>query len=244
MDAKKGKVTVTRKDQDGKEVDKTFYLAEDAEYVDDTGRVATIDVFRSDDEVLIVEREGKIAVVKNSAKQDSHHRSSDSRRQDNQDDEEASDRGNTHRVGVMLSDHGNENGMHIGKVIPGSPAEQAGLMKGDRITEINRQRMHSYRDVVDYLNHLKPQQTATIAVVRDGQDHSFKATFASRGRVYGDGSQDSQTATDDRRDNNSEHVRNSSDNRSQHRRTDSNDAHYATLGIDLDNNQNAGSGGP
>jgi uncharacterized protein YigE (DUF2233 family) len=59
VDAQKRKVTVTWKDQDGKQVDKSFYLAENAEYVDDTGRVATIDVFRSGDEVLIVESKAR-----------------------------------------------------------------------------------------------------------------------------------------------------------------------------------------
>ena len=59
-DAQKGKVTVTWKDQDGKQVNKSFYLAENAEYVDDTGRVATIDVFRSGNEVLIVESKARL----------------------------------------------------------------------------------------------------------------------------------------------------------------------------------------
>jgi hypothetical protein len=57
------------KDRNGKKVEKTFYLTEDAEYIDDTGRVATIDVFQSGDEVLIVESEGKITELKKDAKE-------------------------------------------------------------------------------------------------------------------------------------------------------------------------------
>lgn len=60
VDAKKGTVTVRMKDEKGKEVEKTFYLTEDAEYVDSTGAVATIDVFESGDDVLIIESDGKI----------------------------------------------------------------------------------------------------------------------------------------------------------------------------------------
>ena len=67
--AKKGTVTVMMKDRNGKKVEKTFYLTEDAEYIDDTGRVATIDVFQSGDEVLIVESEGKITELKKDAKE-------------------------------------------------------------------------------------------------------------------------------------------------------------------------------
>ena len=52
------------KDRAGKEIEKTFYLTEDAEYIDSTGKVATIDIFQSGDEVLIVESEGKIKELK------------------------------------------------------------------------------------------------------------------------------------------------------------------------------------
>ena len=64
VDAKKGTVTVKMKDKDGKEVEKTFRLAEDVRYLDSTGRVAAIDVFTSGDMVLIIEREGKIQQMK------------------------------------------------------------------------------------------------------------------------------------------------------------------------------------
>jgi uncharacterized protein YigE (DUF2233 family) len=64
VDAAKGTVTVRMTDKDGKQVEKTFQLAEDAEYLDSTGRVATVDVFRSGDEILIVEGEGKVTGVK------------------------------------------------------------------------------------------------------------------------------------------------------------------------------------
>ena len=60
VDAKKGTVTVAMKDEKGKKVEKTFYLTEDVEYIDSTGEVATIDVFESGDEVLIIESDGKI----------------------------------------------------------------------------------------------------------------------------------------------------------------------------------------
>ena len=61
VDAKKGTVTVRMKDQNGKDVERTFTLAEDARYFDSTGRVAAVpDVFRSGNEVLVVEEQGKL----------------------------------------------------------------------------------------------------------------------------------------------------------------------------------------
>ena len=69
VDAKNGTVTVKMKDKNGKDVEKTFTLAEDVEYVDSTGRVATLEVFQSGDEVLIVEGEGQIKALKQDTKQ-------------------------------------------------------------------------------------------------------------------------------------------------------------------------------
>ncbi len=61
VDAKKGTITVHMKDKDGKEMEKTFTLTEDVRMLDDTGRVAAIDVFQSGNEVLIVEADGRFA---------------------------------------------------------------------------------------------------------------------------------------------------------------------------------------
>jgi putative membrane protein len=60
VDAKNHTVTVRMKDKEGKEVEKTFTLTEDIRYLDSTGKVAAIDVFRSGDNVLVVEEEGRL----------------------------------------------------------------------------------------------------------------------------------------------------------------------------------------
>ena len=57
-------VTVRMKNKQGKEQERTFRLTEDIRYVDSTGRVAAVDVFRSGDEVLVVEREGRLVEMK------------------------------------------------------------------------------------------------------------------------------------------------------------------------------------
>src|SRR5437762_869619 len=56
------------KNQDGKDVEKVFRLTQDAEYLDSTGHVATLDVFRSGDQVLVIEGEGHITGLKKSDK--------------------------------------------------------------------------------------------------------------------------------------------------------------------------------
>src|SRR5262245_22452621 len=64
VDSKANKITVKMKDQSGKEIEKTFDLTADAEYIDNTGRVAALDVFRSGDQVLIIEVDGKLRGLK------------------------------------------------------------------------------------------------------------------------------------------------------------------------------------
>jgi len=64
VDQKAGTVTVKMKEKNGKDVEKTFRLIEDAEYLDSTGRVAVLDIFRSGDDVLFIESDGKIEAMK------------------------------------------------------------------------------------------------------------------------------------------------------------------------------------
>jgi putative membrane protein len=74
-DKKAEEATITRVDpkkrivdvkmpSDGKDVEKTFKLDENIEYVDNTGKVASADIFNSGDDVLIVESEGTISQMK------------------------------------------------------------------------------------------------------------------------------------------------------------------------------------
>ena len=67
VDAKAGTVTVKMTDQDGKTSERTFRLVEDSEYIDSTGRVAVLDVFKSGDEILFVEADGKVQAMKKAA---------------------------------------------------------------------------------------------------------------------------------------------------------------------------------
>ena len=63
VDQKNHTVTVRMKDKQGKDVERTFKLTEDIRYLDSTGRVAAVDVFRSGDDVLVVEEEGRLKEI-------------------------------------------------------------------------------------------------------------------------------------------------------------------------------------
>ncbi|WP_020476455.1 hypothetical protein [Zavarzinella formosa] len=63
INAKKHTATVKMK-AEGKDVEKTFKLAEDIEYMDSTGKVATAEIFTSGDTVMLVECDGQITKMK------------------------------------------------------------------------------------------------------------------------------------------------------------------------------------
>ncbi|SRR5579883_897626 len=64
VDSKNHTVTVQMKDKNGKEVTKNFKLAEDIRLLDEKGDVAAIDVFQAGNDVLVIEREGKLVQMK------------------------------------------------------------------------------------------------------------------------------------------------------------------------------------
>ena len=63
VDKKDHKLTVKMKDKEGKDVEKVFKLTETISYLDSTGKVAEIDIFKNGDEVLLVEEEGQLKEV-------------------------------------------------------------------------------------------------------------------------------------------------------------------------------------
>jgi hypothetical protein len=63
VDPDKGTITLKMKKGD-EEVEKTFKVAESIRYLDSTGKVAAVDIFKADDDVLVVEAEGKITRMK------------------------------------------------------------------------------------------------------------------------------------------------------------------------------------
>jgi hypothetical protein len=69
LDAKKGSATV-KMQHEGKDVEKTFKLADEIEYMDSTGKVATIEIFTLGDLVLYVESDGLITKMKKKDKSD------------------------------------------------------------------------------------------------------------------------------------------------------------------------------
>jgi regulator of sigma E protease len=69
----------------------------------------------------------------------------------------------------------------IGSVVPGSPAEQAGLRRGDTITTVGGQRVENWTDM-DIEIGMRPDRTVPITILRDGQTLALDVRTNAEGR--------------------------------------------------------------
>ncbi|MFS8877908.1 HhoA/HhoB/HtrA family serine endopeptidase [Synechococcus sp. H55.8] len=67
-----------------------------------------------------------------------------------------------------------QEGVLIGQVIPGSPAEQIGLQEGDVITEIDGQAIRNAEQVQQLVEAAGVGKTLTLRVIRNGQARTFQ----------------------------------------------------------------------
>jgi len=65
-------------------------------------------------------------------------------------------------------------------IVPGSPAEKAGLKEGDIITAVNGTRIDGTSSVDEVLSQYKPGDTVTLDVLRDGQTIQLSLTLGVR----------------------------------------------------------------
>ncbi|HEX2165274.1 MAG TPA: PDZ domain-containing protein [Thermoanaerobaculia bacterium] len=75
---------------------------------------------------------------------------------------------------------GEEVGLLVGRVDPGSPAEQAGLRVGDVLTRVGGEEVSGHWDVIEKVRPLSAGQGVALEVVRDGRVEALSATVVER----------------------------------------------------------------
>lgn len=101
--------------------------------------------------------------------------------------------GNSYGIGVNVAFYGEQNAIYICSVVPDSPAEQAGLKKGDLIVTVDGASVteENYAETVDNIRG-EINTAVNLGVKRDGEVMDFAVTrnnFATRsvtGRMIGD----------------------------------------------------------
>jgi 2-alkenal reductase len=71
-------------------------------------------------------------------------------------------------------------GAYVTSVLPGTPAEKAGLKQGDVITAVNGTKLDNKTAISDVLSTLNVGDTATLTVDRNGSTQSLTATLVER----------------------------------------------------------------
>lgn len=70
-----------------------------------------------------------------------------------------------------------DEGVYISAVIRGSAAERAGLLSGDRISEINGEDIETAQDAVNEIQKHKAGATVEFEIVREGKEMTVKVTL-------------------------------------------------------------------
>jgi serine protease Do len=93
-------------------------------------------------------------------------------------------------VGVYLSDLTKEtasrfespvdSGALIEEVEPGSPADEAGIQRGDIITAAGSEEVRSSGDLLSALRNYMPGDTVGLKILRDGEESRLQVDLAER----------------------------------------------------------------
>jgi serine protease Do len=70
-----------------------------------------------------------------------------------------------------------QTGALVGEIVPGSPAEEAGLKEGDVIVEFNGKKVTDSRQLRLMLAQTPPDAQTPLKVVRDGKEQAFSVTL-------------------------------------------------------------------
>ena len=81
--------------------------------------------------------------------------------------------------------YGVKNGVTISNVLPGMPAEKAGLQTGDTITAINGKAVKSGDELVSNISAVKPGNKIELSYVRNGQQKQASVMVGDRAKMFG-----------------------------------------------------------
>jgi putative serine protease PepD len=83
-------------------------------------------------------------------------------------------------VGVSTSPSIGSAGAEVQETVPGSPAQRAGLTKGDVITKVDGKTVTKPEDVASAIENKKPGDRVSVEVRRAGQSSTFDVTLDER----------------------------------------------------------------
>jgi aminopeptidase YwaD len=82
------------------------------------------------------------------------------------------------RIGLIPS-YSEQDGVLLEGVVPGSPAEQAGLKAGDRIIAVMGQRIRNIEELTSLYDKMEPGKPVEFTIVREGKELKLQVTPAA-----------------------------------------------------------------
>jgi len=80
---------------------------------------------------------------------------------------------NRPRLGLQIQDTEDSNGVKVQNVVPGSPADKAGMKEGDVITQMNGERVKGVDDVISKIHSADNKANFKIKILRDKKEMDF-----------------------------------------------------------------------
>ena len=80
--------------------------------------------------------------------------------------------------------YGSGSGVTVSSVVPGSPADQAGLKVGDTITTIEGKKVAKGNDLVSDIASRKPGSKVSLGFLRNGKTQETSVTIADRAKLF------------------------------------------------------------
>jgi serine protease Do len=80
--------------------------------------------------------------------------------------------------------YGTGTGVTVSSVVPGSPADQAGLKTGDTITAVDGKPVSKGNDLVSDIASRKPGSKVKLAFIRNGKTQDATVTIADRAKLF------------------------------------------------------------
>jgi S1-C subfamily serine protease len=85
-------------------------------------------------------------------------------------------------LGILAepSGPGTGNGVLVRQVVPGGPADRAGLQPGDQIVKIGDKAIRDYDELANAVSEHKPGDQLTLHIMREGKEQNVQLTLGER----------------------------------------------------------------
>jgi serine protease Do len=93
--------------------------------------------------------------------------------------------------------YGAGSGVTISSVVPGSPADQAGLKVGDTITTVDAKKVSKGAELVADIASRKPGAKVELGFIRNGKQQNTNVTIADRAKLFASRLSDDENGNDD-----------------------------------------------